>query len=128
MKEWAFKDFIDARGENVIRRWLDQQPQQARNKIQRRIAYLETITMFPEQWVSALSGPCQGLIELRLDGPNKVRYRPIGYYGPARREITLLIGAVEKGNDFVPREACEIARARKHLVQTEEGHTRDHEF
>lgn len=73
-----------------------------------------------------LHGECDGLMELRRQSGN-VQYRPIGCYGPGQREVTLLVGATERGGRFVPPSACETAQERKaRLIET--GRTCDHDF
>ncbi|MGI8553940.1 MAG: hypothetical protein ACR2PL_24615 [Dehalococcoidia bacterium] len=67
MSGWIFRDFIDARGKNVIHTWMKSLPKKVRVKI-------------------------------------------------------------EKGHRFEPRSACEIAQARRRLVESEGGHTREHQF
>jgi len=69
----------------------------------------------------------QDLFELRLLS-HKVQYRPLVFYGPRRREITILIGAIEKGDDFEPREAKRIARARKSIAERDYSRTCEHQF
>jgi len=50
---------------------------------------------------------------------NGVQYRPLGCYGPERREFTLLIGAVEKGGKL-PRAALEAAVQRRKIILSDE--------
>lgn len=73
--------------------------------------------------------PCHGehLIELigRID---RIQYRPIGWYGPQPREVTLVIGAIERGGAFEPRNACRMAIERKGLVQSDRRFFCDHDF
>jgi hypothetical protein len=120
------KDFVDARGVNVIREWLQGLPTAARVKINVRIQYLEATAHCEPQYASQLRGECAGLMEIRIVASN-VQYRPLGWYGPERREFTLLFGAIEKGNRLEPRSACAIALERKTQIG-ERGRTRDHEF
>lgn len=42
---------------------------------------------------------------IKLD---RVQCRLIGFFGPARREFTLLLVAKEKGGKLIPRTACQI--------------------
>ena len=75
-------------------------------------------------------GLCHGeqLIELIIKVGN-VQYRPIGWYGPEDRTVTLLLGAIERGNDFEPRNACEQAVNRKRLILADRRkYTVEHDY
>src|SRR6266571_1531036 len=95
MSLWTFYDFRDARGVNLIRHWLDTLPAKASAKIDTRILFMMAIQAWPEQYVSALVG-WPRLVELRV-GSAGTQYRPLGFYGPQRREFTIVLGAIEKG-------------------------------
>jgi len=125
MSRWIFRDYLTERGENVIRQWLDSLPKQARVKIDYRVLLLQGIDRWPEQYVSALRG-CDDIYELRIVA-NGVQYRPLGCYGPARGEFTLLLGAIEKGKKL-PRSTCETASQRRVIVLANRGRSRGHEF
>jgi hypothetical protein len=45
----------------------------------------------------------------------RIEYRPLGYFGPGRNEFTFLVFAT-KTNKYEPRNAIEIARARREQV------------
>ncbi len=131
MSIWTFKDFIDGRGENPIRAWLEGLPEKVRVKFTLRLQYLSAEVVHPRPYVAALHDkkgePCAGLSEIRLDCDGNA-YRPLGYYGPGPGEFTLLVGAREKGGRLEPRGACTQATNRKALIEAEEGHIRDHEY
>jgi hypothetical protein len=94
----------------------------------RKGAYLAA-TQYPEpQYLKALTGDCHGLVELRVVFAN-VQYRPLAFYGPGEREITFLVGAIEKGRRFDPPNACQTAKQRRQLVMSDPtNHTTDYEF
>lgn len=122
---WTFYDFLEARGVNPIRLWLDELPDKARAKINTRILFLMAQAVWPEQYVSALTGWPE-LIELRIVHAN-VQYRPLGFYGPERREFTLVLGTVEK--DLIPNRILEAADAiRKLILATGRNRICEHEF
>jgi hypothetical protein len=77
-----------------------------------RILYLKAVDVWPEQYVSALKG-FPGLVELRIVADGN-QYRPLGFYGPARREFTLVYGAQEKGK--LPKRVLEAADANRKIV------------
>jgi hypothetical protein len=121
-----FKDYVDPDGENVVLRWLNGLPKAAKVKINTRIEFLETVEQLEMPDARQLTGICDGLVELRVRSGN-VQYRPLCYYGPKRREVTILAGAIEKGSKFEPSSACDTALMRKARIG-QRGWTCDHDF
>jgi len=111
---WKFNDFLDGRGLNLIRQWLDSLPDKARAKINTRILFMQAMAIWPEQYVSAIKG-WPGLVELRVASTGD-QYRPLGFYGPERREFTLVLGAIEKGK--LPARILEAADGNRRIVLT----------
>lgn len=64
-----------------------------------------------EGYFKKLSGPCEGLWEIRFEVDN-VQQRPLGFH-VTETEFLILFWAREKGGKFVPNKACEIALKRK---------------
>lgn len=112
MDPWTFYDFLEERGVNAIRAWLDTLPDKAQAKINTRILFLSAQTVWPEQYISSLTG-WPDLLELRVVHGG-VQYRPLGFYGPGRRELTLVLGAKEKGE--LPDRVLEAADANRKLI------------
>lgn len=123
--EWAFRDFLDGRGLNVIRVWVGSLPPAAQAKIDTIIMLLQVQKIWPPQYVSALRGYA-GIYELRA-GSSGVQYRPLGCYGPGRKEFTILIGTVEKGGKL-PKDDCKTAVERKKIILRDSGRTCEHDF
>ena len=125
----AFYDFVNARGENVIEAWLlNDIPREARAAIQVQLAFLQNVQQLRRPAAGDMKGrECQGLIEIRVK-ENRQQYRLLGYYGPGRGQVTLLIGAREKGDRLEPREACSIARGRIADIETGRGSIREHGY
>jgi len=121
---WGFFDFYSRRGENQIHRWLNSIPLEAKAKINARIATLSGFPIFPEQYFSAYRGWPQ-LFELRVVCSG-VQYRPLGFYGPLRRQFTLLVGGVEKGK--VPRSLLEVADENRRIVIADPSRVYPHDF
>jgi hypothetical protein len=111
---WTFFDFLSARGTNEIHEWLNSRevPRGAKAKINARLIALQGFSTFPEQYFSAYNG-WDDLYELRIVFSG-VQYRPFGFYGPNRREFTLLVGGIEKGD--IPRAVLEVADERRKIV------------
>lgn len=122
-----FRDYVNARGENEIRSWLDGIPSRARAKIQARITFLETARELQRPYIASLTGECDGLLEIRAE-VGKVQYRPLACHGPGEQQVTLLLGATEKGGKFVPARACETALERRGIIETTDGRTCEHDF
>ena len=47
----------------------------------------------------------------------RVQYRPIGIVGPGENTFTLLAGAIEKENKYIPATVFEVAQGSKAIVQ-----------
>jgi hypothetical protein len=121
---WRFYDFLDARGVNLVRQWLDEIPPAAAAKIDARLLFMRAIPIWPEQYVSALHG-YPGLVEPRVVASG-VQYRPLAFYGPGERALTIVIGAVEKGK--IPKRILETAYERRRIVLAETGRISEHAF
>lgn len=123
---WTFLDFYSRRGENEILRWLNSKdvPKEAKAKINGRIIALQGFPIFPAQFFSAYKG-WPGLYEIRVPYAG-VQYRPFGYYGPNRRQFSLLIGGIEKGR--VPKTLLEVADDRRKIVEGDNSRVRPHDF
>ena len=117
-KEWTFRTFVSSRKKNIFAEWLHGLPPKVRAKIKTRLKYLETTKTWQTQHCKKLQG-YEGLYEIRIIFQSD-QYRPIGCFGPNNGEFTILIGAIEKGNKFTPRNALETAYARSLLINTEE--------
>ena len=124
MSLWVFYDFRDTRGVNLIRQWLDTQPPKASAKIDTRLLFMKAIPLWPEQYVSALVG-WPGLVELRV-GSSGNQYRPIGFYGPRRRDFTLVLAAIEKGK--LPNRVLEVADDNRRIVLADWNRICEHEY
>lgn len=125
MADWVFRDYLDQGGTNVIRAWLDSLPKAAKVKIDYRILLLRGISVWPPQYVSALKG-CDDIYELRI-GSSGVEYRPLGFYGPDRKEFTIVYGAIEKGGKL-PKESYKTAKERAKVVISDRCRSCEHEF
>ena len=121
---WKFYDFLDSRGNNEIRDWLDGLPEKASAKIDVRILFMQSMAVWPEQYVSAIEGWPE-MLELRVVSAGS-QYRPIGFYGPNRREFTLVLGAIEKGK--IPRRVFKLADNNRKMVLADERRICRHVF
>lgn len=127
MKYWTFLDYVNGRGENVTARWRSELPAKARAKIDARVRYLEAMRFHEPHILKPLSGDCDGLLELRVVFAG-VQYRPICFKGPRDREITILIGAIEKGHRLRPPDACQTAKDRARSVSRNRAYLKHYDF
>jgi hypothetical protein len=84
------------------------------------------VTQWGRPEFASLTGKLAGLGELMFDF-GKLEYRPIGCFGPARSDFTILIGATKKGKQYDPRSALDSALERKGVVG-EVGRTDVYDF
>jgi hypothetical protein len=123
--EWAFRDFLDTRGLNVVREWVHTLPTAAQAKIDTIVLLLQGRKVWPPQYVSKLRG-FAGIWEIRICSCG-VQYRPLGCYGPRQKQFTILIGSVEKGGKL-PKGDCEAAVERRKIIFEYEERTCEHDF
>jgi Phage derived protein Gp49-like (DUF891) len=127
MESWIIRCYLDDRGNDVIDAWLSGKPQKVLAKFLDRMGGLRDQPQ--HRWngtrTKQLTG-YEGLVEVRFKAA-KVQYRPIGFFGPGRMEFTLLVGAIEKGGEFIPKNAPDVAQERKAIViaQPERTHVCD---
>ena len=110
-------DYTDRNGMNKISEWLQSLPIEARVEFEALLDILKAKAIFSRPQTAMLSGKCKGLGEFRFKKSN-VQYRPLFYYGPEVREVTILVGAIKKNNRFIPPNACKIALNRIDEIKT----------
>jgi hypothetical protein len=116
---WTFYHYVAANtsGRDVIVDWIAKQPQGTRARLRAqlnaRINELRLVERLDRSvGVGQLHEECSGLYELILK-VDKIQYRPIGCYGPAKQgEFTLLTGAIEQGDKFTEPDVCRRAHER----------------
>jgi hypothetical protein len=125
IREWAFRDYLDSRGRNAVREWINDLPFAAQAKVDSILLILQVRKIWPAQYVSALRG-YPDILELRI-GSSGVQYRPLGCYGPEKGEFTILLGSTEKGGKL-PKGDCKTAIERRKTILEEKGRTCEHDF
>jgi hypothetical protein len=113
---WIFRDYVNEREENEVRRWIDSLPvKRARVKIDVRLRDLQNVDQlkypYVEKWVGG-----SDLYEIRVVFGG-VQYRLLGCYGPERSEFSLLVGATMRDDKLEPKNAVSIAKSRMPLIQ-----------
>lgn len=127
MPGWTFLDFVDERGVNLIHRWIEGLPTNAKVRMQARIPLMAGMPVLRFPYTRMLEGDCDGLFEIRFEVDN-VQYRPLAYYGPERRDITILTGATEVGGRLEPPGICGTALNRKSLVEQDRRYVCPHDL
>lgn len=116
MAIWTLRCYHGNTGQDEIDVWLSGLQKAARAKFLARMAGLRDQPQ--HNWngtrTKQLNG-YDGLLEVRFKA-NNVQHRPIGFFGPDKMEFTLLVGAIEKNNQFIPKSAPDTAIARKKKV------------
>ena len=111
---WTFRCYVGSSGRDMIAVWYRRQPAAVQAAFDTLLEYL--VQRERHEWVrpefDQLGGRYRDLGELRFKVGN-VQYRPLGFFGPARGEFTILAGASKKGSVYDPRDALETARKRR---------------
>jgi len=124
-ESWTFYNYMDADGDNAIIAWLHELPIKAQAKIDGRLLVMLGMRLWPDGWISSLEG-YDDIYEIRITCAN-IQYRPLGCYGPAQREFTLLVGAIEKGGR-IPRGTLQSALTRRQIILGDRTRVRKHQF
>ncbi len=118
-KEWRFWDFAQ-NDRNAIEAWYTTLAEDARNHF-RAILKNNRKVANPVNWIGlkrflkgALKG--EGIWELAFRSEG-IQYRVLGYFGPKRKEATLLIGCHHKQRVYDPPGALTTALKRKKMLE-----------
>lgn len=128
MKLWTFLEFVTTGNRGVITEWYGGLAAEAQQDFDDLLRYLAVTPyrLWERPKYATISG-FAGLGKLRFKA-NKIQYRPIGFFGPATGQFTLLIGAEERGNKWVPRDAPDQALRRKGIAETDSERIRTYDY
>ena len=108
-------DYVNAKGENVIKIWSEGLEKDQRAKLNQKLDMLE---IHGHELPPGLLSDCgtPGIKKLKIKG--NVQLRPLLCEGPVdtQSEYTMLIGAIEKAWKWVPRGAPDTANSRKQEI------------
>ena len=124
MPIFKIKKFIETDKSSDLEEWHNKLDDSGRGSFAARIAYLsgcETTAGWCPPHCRMLG---DGIVEIRFKC-KKVQQRPLGYFGPGRKEFTFLFPAIEKGDEFIPKDAIERALERKNIVEKNAGRSND---
>ncbi|SRR6266446_4080297 len=122
---WTFKCFLNARGVDLFDIWYNELSDQGQAKLDVIVEHFrdKPHTKWGGNYFFPLTG-YSGIFEIKFRDANVV-YRPLGCFGPDRRDFTFLIGAREQGDEFLPPNAPVIAMQRMEIIKA--VRTRAHE-
>lgn len=121
-----FRDFLSARGENVIHDWLHTLPVKERSKINSILNHLESLsTLSGSPFTHKMDGT-DHIFEVVADA-NKRAFRLLFFYGPGTDNATLVIGTEKKNDRLIPPGALSTAEARRGLVLSGKNRTEEHD-
>ncbi|MCA8407994.1 hypothetical protein LGN09_24100 [Burkholderia cenocepacia] len=121
---WWLRDHANATGKREVRKHYERLPDEAQAAFD---VHWELLRVRPRSdWrrpEAAKLKPehkngSRDLFEFRFAAGRK-QQRPLGFFGPAPDEFTLLIWAIEKGSVFDPHDA--VAISEKRLAAVNEG-------
>jgi hypothetical protein len=125
--QWQVFCFLTHRGENIIREWLRKE-RIPRTQIAVFQAKLDTFERGgPDLSPGLIFGPvAKDIYKMKIKGhKGHVQLRPMLCYGPfGNSEITLLIGAIEKGFKLVPTACITDAQENRKVLLADRGRRR----
>jgi hypothetical protein len=115
MKYWRFMDYCSEAGNDLIEEWYLDQDAEVRADFDVTLRNLAgTHDWHGLNEFKMLHGKQGGFGEIRFKTRN-VQYRPIGRFGPNKREFTLLVGCHKKQRVYEPPDALDLAVKRWNL-------------
>jgi hypothetical protein len=128
MKSWRFMDYCSEAGNNLIKEWYRRQDEAVQADFDVTLNNLAgTVDWRGLKEFKALHGKHRGLGEIRFK-TNNVQYRPVGFFGPGRREFTLLVGCKKKQQIYDPPDAFDLALKRRTFWTQGKGTIVEHSF
>jgi hypothetical protein len=117
MKQWQIMDYCSEADNNLIEEWyhdLSMDAQAAFDWVTQELS--GTADWRGRSDFKALRGKHSGFAEIIFRVEN-VQYRPVGCFGPSRRQFTLLVGCYKKQKVYNPPDAFDRAIKRWSLYK-----------
>lgn len=114
---WTFYNYLSLRGTDEIEEWEDTIPDKAVLRLDWVLTFLKTRPQLSRPYVGTRANYPQHY-EIVVTSCGR-EFRPLGCYGPAQREFTLLVGAEEKGGKLEPKSADSTADDRRKTVESD---------
>ncbi len=116
---WTIRCYVSPSGRDMFDDWHGRQSDEVQAAVAVALEYL--VQRPRKEWrrpaFDLLSGKMRDIGEIRFKVDKQ--YRILGFFGPARSDFTLLIGASKKGNNYDPRNAVETALERMKQVKAD---------
>jgi hypothetical protein len=126
MPQWTIFDYVDPSEGNLIRTWAMRLQRKERAKLNQK---LDSLSLHGPDLIPGVLSPTgvPAIFKLRVRG--QVQLRPMLCEGPWGRikEYTLLMGAVEKSADYVPKNAPLLAAKIRELLISDAKRRTPHE-
>jgi hypothetical protein len=110
---WRYKTYASANGRSDVQKHIDRLNAQAKYRFEAELRWLRDLS--PREWHEPHAKKLKGydhLYEIRFTA-NKVRQRPIGFFGPDPGDFTILVWATHKQDIYDPAEALDTAEGRR---------------
>lgn len=114
---WTFNVYVSSAGSNALQKLINEADPAVAQYFKTRIRYLAN-TPKPD-WKKPHARKLKGvkdLYEIRFEA-NHIQHRPLGFFGPGKKEFTILIWATHKQNIYEPAEAIKTADNRRGHIQ-----------
>jgi len=129
MNRWMFKDYVHPNGNNPVRKWYTKElSTQEQANMDALLGILGRTEIWGLRDYKPLQGAQKGLGEIRWKGDQRRQLRLIGFFGPAPRQFTLLVGCNHKGTVYDPANALETAATLFKRLNQCIGEAREHEI
>jgi hypothetical protein len=116
---WIFKSYEAASGKNDVQERYDRATDGVRAEFEVALEFLEGTPR--KDWDRPKAARLHrqkypDYYEIRFFA-DKLQHRPIGYFGPAEDDFTVLLWATEKGNQLQPKSWFKTAEYRRQLLE-----------
>jgi hypothetical protein len=122
---WTFFNYLSERGTDEIEAWEDTLPAKAVARVEWLLSVLRGVPQLKRPYVGVRKNYPEHY-ELVVTSCGR-EFRPLGCYGPAKQQFTLLIGAEEKGGSLIPKSADSTADERRKIVMKDPKRARNRE-
>lgn len=119
---WSFKVYVSSVGNESLQKTIDslntEQDADVIQYFKARLRYLKNTPKmnWNEPHAKKLSG-IKDIYEIKFSA-NNVEYRPLGFFGPGKKEFTILIWATHKQRIYAPHDAINTADKRRKYIES----------
>lgn len=125
MIAWKFRCYVH-RGADAVRSQHDDYGREVKIKFFSRLSILRRLDQ--SEWrrpsFDNLHGNGKGIGEIRFEAGG-LQHRPLGFHIPEKHEFVIVVWATKKGSRWDPRNAIELAQARKQEILEDDSNACD---